>query len=51
MALGSMARDEQLIVTAQDSAFILVNQYVEAEHGTYFEDLARYVCDGLAACG
>ncbi|MPW29254.1 CBS domain-containing protein [Agarivorans sp. B2Z047] len=51
LALGSMARDEQLIVTDQDNAIILDNQYVEVEHGKYFEELARYVCDGLAACG
>ncbi|MDO6762861.1 DUF294 nucleotidyltransferase-like domain-containing protein [Agarivorans sp. 1_MG-2023] len=51
LALGSMARDEQLIVTDQDNAIILDNEYQEAEHGQYFEELAKYVCDGLAACG
>ena len=51
VALGSMARDEQLIVTDQDNAIILDNQYQEAEHGDYFKALATFVCDGLAACG
>ncbi|MDO6777284.1 DUF294 nucleotidyltransferase-like domain-containing protein [Shewanella sp. 3_MG-2023] len=51
LALGSMARDEQLIVTDQDNAIILDNQYQESLHGEYFKQLATYVCDGLAACG
>ncbi|WP_221074518.1 DUF294 nucleotidyltransferase-like domain-containing protein [Agarivorans aestuarii] len=51
LALGSMARDEQLIVTDQDNAIILSNEYQEDLHGKYFEELATYVCDGLAACG
>ncbi|MDO6612411.1 DUF294 nucleotidyltransferase-like domain-containing protein [Shewanella sp. 1_MG-2023] len=51
LALGSMARDEQLIVTDQDNAIILDNDYQESLHGEYFENLANYVCDGLAACG
>jgi CBS domain-containing protein len=51
LALGSMARDEQLLVTDQDNALILDNQYDADLHGTYFEQLAHFVCDGLAACG
>ncbi|UGA53834.1 DUF294 nucleotidyltransferase-like domain-containing protein [Vibrio sp. VB16] len=51
LALGSMARDEQLIVTDQDNAIILDNEYQESLHGDYFKELAAYVCDGLAACG
>ncbi len=51
LALGSMARDEQLIVTDQDNAIILDNQYQESLHGDYFKELSTYVCDGLAACG
>ncbi|QFU21905.1 CBS domain-containing protein [Shewanella eurypsychrophilus] len=51
LALGSMARDEQLIVTDQDNALILDNEYQESLHGDYFKALATYVCDGLAACG
>lgn len=51
LALGSMARDEQLIVTDQDNAIILDNRYQAAEHGAYFATLAKRVSDGLAACG
>lgn len=51
IVLGSMARDEQLAVTDQDNAFILGEDYSPAEHGEYFERLAAFVCDGLAACG
>ena len=51
LALGSMARDEQLIVTDQDNALILDDQYDPALHGEYFEKLAAFVCDGLALCG
>ncbi|NOU48999.1 cyclic nucleotide-binding/CBS domain-containing protein [Pseudoalteromonas sp. JBTF-M23] len=51
IALGSMARDEQLIVTDQDNALILDNCYQANEHGAYFEQLAKFVCDGLANCG
>ncbi|WMO13418.1 DUF294 nucleotidyltransferase-like domain-containing protein [Pseudoalteromonas piscicida] len=51
IALGSMARDEQLIVTDQDNALILDDSYQPAEHGAYFEKLAKFVCDGLANCG
>ena len=51
LALGSMARDEQLIVTDQDNAIILDNRYDPAAHGAYFATLAKRVCDGLALCG
>jgi len=51
LALGSMARDEQLLVTDQDNALILDNSYDLELHGPYFEKLAHFVCDGLAACG
>ncbi|WP_305455097.1 DUF294 nucleotidyltransferase-like domain-containing protein [Photobacterium leiognathi] len=51
LALGSMARDEQLIVTDQDNAIILDNNYDHDKHNAYFEALAKFVCDGLAACG
>lgn len=51
LALGSMAREEQLIVTDQDNALVLAEHYSPAEHGEYFEQLARFVCDGLDACG
>lgn len=51
LALGSMARDEQLIVTDQDNALILDDGYRPEIHGDYFAALARFVCDGLAECG
>ncbi|MBB1486787.1 DUF294 nucleotidyltransferase-like domain-containing protein [Oceanospirillum sediminis] len=51
LALGSMARDEQLVVTDQDNALILDNSYDKARHGEYFEALAQFVSDGLNACG
>ena len=51
LALGSMARNEQLIVTDQDNAIILHNDYREDRHSRYFEELARFVSDGLAECG
>jgi CBS domain-containing protein len=51
LALGSMAREEQLLVTDQDNALILSVDYDEARHGDYFKQLADIVCDGLDACG
>tara|TARA_R110001583_G_scaffold49303_4_gene154342 strand:- start:23642 stop:25516 length:1875 start_codon:yes stop_codon:yes gene_type:complete len=51
LALGSMARDEQLIVTDQDNAIILDNSYDHNLHNEYFSKLSKFVCDGLAACG
>jgi CBS domain-containing protein len=51
LALGSMARQEQLIVTDQDNAMILDNRFDPAKHDAYFEALAKFVSDGLARCG
>ncbi|RDE22595.1 cyclic nucleotide-binding/CBS domain-containing protein [Motiliproteus coralliicola] len=51
VALGSMARDEQALASDQDNALILDDSYDEAQHGDYFEALAKFVCDGLNACG
>jgi CBS domain-containing protein len=51
LALGSMARHEQLLVTDQDNALVLDNRYDEAQHGAYFAALAEFVCSGLARCG
>ncbi|MDX9701158.1 MAG: DUF294 nucleotidyltransferase-like domain-containing protein [Rhodocyclaceae bacterium] len=51
LALGSMARQEQLIVTDQDNALILDNRFDPATHDTYFAALAQFVSDGLARCG
>lgn len=51
LALGSMARDEQFIITDQDNALVLDDAFNPAEHDDYFLQLATYVSDGLAACG
>ncbi|MCG3743738.1 cyclic nucleotide-binding/CBS domain-containing protein [Vibrio cincinnatiensis] len=51
LALGSMGRDEQLIVTDQDNAIILDDSYDETIHGDYFARLATFVCDALDKCG
>jgi len=51
MALGSMARDEQLVVTDQDNAMILDDNFNPPEHDAYFLALAKFVSDGLDACG
>jgi len=51
LALGSMARDEQLLITDQDNALILSDDYEAAKHGDYFESLAEFVSEGLDRCG
>jgi len=51
MALGSMARDEQLVVTDQDNAMVLDDSFDPAQHDKYFKALAKFVSDGLARCG
>ena len=51
LAMGSMARQEQLIVTDQDNAMILDNRFDPAKHDEYFAALATFVSDGLARCG
>lgn len=51
LALGSMARDEQLIVTDQDNAIILSNSFEKDKHDKYFAKLAQWVSDGLDKCG
>lgn len=51
MILGSMARDEQLLVTDQDNALVIDDRFDPAQHDDYFRSLATFVSDGLAACG
>ncbi|MGE4369232.1 MAG: DUF294 nucleotidyltransferase-like domain-containing protein [Burkholderiaceae bacterium] len=51
LAMGSMARQEQLIVTDQDNGLILHNSYDPDRHDDYFRKLAAFVSDGLAECG
>ncbi len=48
---GSMARREQTAHSDQDNGMILSDAYNEAEHGDYFRAVAKYVSDGLDACG
>ncbi len=51
MASGSQARHEQTGVSDQDNCLILDDSFDAAAHGDYFTSLARYVNDGLHACG
>lgn len=51
MSLGSMAREEQTLVTDQDNALILHDDYDAQRHGPYFEQLSTWVCQALAQCG
>lgn len=51
LALGSMARQEQLIVTDQDNALVLDNRFDPVRDDAYFKALAAFVSDGLARCG
>ena len=51
MVNGSMARNEQSIVTDQDNALILSDEFIPEQHDDYFYALAKIVSDGLDACG
>ncbi|WP_336268483.1 DUF294 nucleotidyltransferase-like domain-containing protein [Vreelandella arctica] len=51
MVNGSMARNEQSIVTDQDNALILSDDFDPEKHDDYFYALAKIVSDGLDACG
>lgn len=51
LALGSMARQEQGMVTDQDNALMLDDRFVPERDDAYFSALAAFVCDGLARCG
>lgn len=50
LAAGSQARQEQFAHSDQDNAMIISDQMLP-EHDFWFQDLATFVCDGLAACG
>lgn len=50
LACGSQGRQEQCGVSDQDNCLIL-DDAVDEEAMTYFAELARFVCDGLDACG
>lgn len=49
LAFGSQARHEQSVVSDQDNGLLLSDE--EGGHDAWFERLARFVNDGLAACG
>ncbi len=51
MCMGSMARGEQTLVTDQDNALVLDDRYSPDAHDAYFYALAKFVSDGLHACG
>ncbi len=51
LAGGSQGRHEQSSHSDQDNALLLDDSYDSERHGAYFERLARYVSDGLDACG
>jgi CBS domain-containing protein len=48
---GSMARNEQAAHSDQDNGLILDDSYEEDTDGPYFEQLSRFVTDGLDSCG
>ncbi|WP_424859033.1 MULTISPECIES: DUF294 nucleotidyltransferase-like domain-containing protein [unclassified Tepidimonas] len=51
VAAGSQGRNEQTAKSDQDNCLILADDVDATQHGAYFEALARFVCDGLDACG
>lgn len=51
LVAGSLGRMEQTAHTDQDSALIFSDAYDPKEHQDYFNALAKFVCDGLDACG
>lgn len=51
VAAGSQARNEQTAKSDQDNCMVLDDAYDPAAHGEYFNNLSRWVCDGLDACG
>lgn len=51
MAAGSQGRQEQTALSDQDNCLILDDAYDAAAHGDYFTAFARFITDGLNACG
>jgi len=51
MAGGSQARHEQSSHSDQDNALLLSDDFVAEQHDAYFAALAKFVSDGLNACG
>jgi len=50
VAAGSQARQEQTSCSDQDNGLIISDE-MKPEHDAWFEALATFVSDGLAACG
>ncbi len=50
LAAGSQARQEQLAHSDQDNAIIICDS-MKPYDDAWFENLANFVCDGLADCG
>ncbi|MCP4991243.1 MAG: cyclic nucleotide-binding/CBS domain-containing protein [Colwellia sp.] len=50
LAAGSQARQEQLAHSDQDNAIIICDT-MKPYDDAWFENLANFVCDGLAECG
>ncbi len=51
LAGGSQARHEQSSHSDQDNALLLSDDFDKERHDTYFAALAKFVSDGLDACG
>ncbi|MDZ7704666.1 MAG: putative nucleotidyltransferase substrate binding domain-containing protein [Trueperaceae bacterium] len=51
LVFGSQARGEQSLHSDQDNALLLSNDADLGAHSDYFDSLARFVSDGLNACG
>jgi CBS domain-containing protein len=51
LSFGSLARLEQAARSDQDNGLLLDDDYDAQRHGEYFEQLARFVSDGMNACG
>ena len=51
IATGSQGRSELTLHSDQDNSIILDDRYDPERHADYYESLARYVNDGLDACG
>lgn len=51
VAVGSQGRREMALASDQDNALVLDDGFDEAAHGRYFEELGRFVCEGLDGAG
>ena len=51
LAFGSLARQEQAAHSDQDNGLLIADDYDPDLHADYFDKLAKFVNDGLDACG